>query len=158
MAESGYNAGFIVIKRLSFIMLNQVIEFITHHWIMVSLWLIAGSLLFASISKQGSPSISAQQLITLFNKDHALIIDIRTKAEFNKGHITDALNIPLEQLNKSLHELEKSKNNPIIVVCNAGIQASGASNILKKEGFERVFKLQGGMQSWLADHLPVVQN
>lgn len=149
--------GLLLSTRLN-LMLNQIIEFAILHWIMVSSWLIVGSLLFMSISKQGAPSISTQQLITLFNKKNAIIIDIRPKAEFSKGHITDARNIPLDQLNKSIIELEKSKNNPIIVVCNAGIQASGACTLLKKRGFEQVFKLQGGMQSWLADHLPVLQS
>ncbi len=137
--------------------MNQIIEFATNHWLMMLLWLITGSLLLMSISKQVTPSVTTQQLINLFNRKNGLIIDIRAKTDFSKGHIAGAINFSLEDLNNPPKKLENSKNNPIIVVCNAGVQATGACTTLKKQGFEQVFKLQGGIQSWLADHLPLTQ-
>jgi len=138
--------------------MNQIIEFASNHWVMATIWVITGSLLLMSISQQSTPSVSSQQLINLFNRQQGVIVDIRSKADFTKAHIAGAVNIPLETLEKSITNLEKDKSKPIIVVCNAGIQASGACTSLKKQGFEQVFKLQGGIQSWLADHLPLTQD
>ncbi len=137
---------------------TQIIDFVTHHILLTAGWLISGALLLLSIKKAAVAAVSSQQLVNMVNRQHALILDIRSTDEFSKGHITAAKNIQLSQLNEHVNELEKWKNQPIIIVCNAGIQANSASTLLKKQGFEQVFKLRGGMQSWLGDSLPVTKN
>ncbi|BFG70969.1 rhodanese-like domain-containing protein [Sediminibacterium sp. KACHI17] len=65
----------------------------------------------------------------------ALILDVRTKAEFDSGHIKGSLNIPLDELPKKLGELHQ-KHKPIIVVCRSGNRSSIAKSILKSDGIE----------------------
>ncbi len=137
---------------------TQILDFITNHILLTAAWFLSGILLLVSIKKGAIASVSSQQMVNLVNRQDALVLDIRSSDEFSRGHITGAKNIQLSKLNNQLTVLEKWKNKPIIVVCNAGIQANGASATLKKQGFTQVYKLQGGMQSWLADSLPVTKS
>lgn len=65
----------------------------------------------------------------------ALILDVRTKEEFSRGHIKGAVNIPLNQLNKQLYKI-KSKEKPVITCCASGMRSASAKSILRANGFD----------------------
>ena len=67
-------------------------------------------------------------------KHGALILDVRTPAEFQGGHIKGAINIPLQTLNQGLKKLKKDQI--IITCCASGMRSSSAKSILKSNGFE----------------------
>ncbi len=73
----------------------------------------------------------------------AVILDVRTKAEYSGGHVKGSLNIPLNSLSASLSKLKKDK--PIITCCASGMRSASAKSILKSEGFKEVHN--GG--SWM---------
>ena len=77
-------------------------------------------------------------------KEGAQIIDVRTKAEFDQGHIKGAINIPLNNL--SNHYAKMKKDKPIITCCASGVRSAQAKNILKANGFSRVYN-GGGWSS-----------
>lgn len=79
------------------------------------------------------PKTDYAQLI----KDGAIILDVRTKGEFQSGHIKGALNIPVDQLRNNLNKL-KDKNKVIITCCASGIRSASAKNILKSNGYSEV--------------------
>lgn len=64
----------------------------------------------------------------------AQIIDVRTKAEFDGGHIKGAVNIPLQVLSQQTGKLKKDK--PIITCCASGMRSASAKGLLKSRGFE----------------------
>jgi phage shock protein E len=72
----------------------------------------------------------------------ATIIDVRTKGEFQGGHIKSSINVPLQNLQNNLSKLSKSK--PIITCCASGVRSASAISILKSNGFTEVYN--GG--SW----------
>jgi phage shock protein E len=72
----------------------------------------------------------------------AVIVDVRSKGEFQTGHLRNSINIPVDNLDKNLKKL--NKNNPIITCCASGARSASAVRILKSNGFEQVFN--GG--SW----------
>ena len=75
-----------------------------------------------------------------------------------KGHITGARNITASQISEQkLPGLEKQKDAPIIVVCQAGMTAPKSAAALSKQGFTNVSVLQGGMGAWSSASLPVVK-
>src|SRR5674476_294229 len=76
-------------------------------------------------------------------QEGAIILDVRTKAEFNTGHIKGSINIPVEQLNKNLNKF-RDKNRTIITCCASGSRSSVAKSILKSNAFLNVYN--GG--SW----------
>lgn len=78
---------------------------------------------------------------TLKLKDY-IIVDVREKIEYQKGHIKDAINIPVGKLENS--KLKKSKK--IIVYCKSGTRSNKAYEILKKMGYN-VYDL-GSIDNW----------
>jgi len=76
-------------------------------------------------------------------KTGAQIIDVRTRGEFQSGHIRDSVNIPLQNLSNNLSQIRKDK--PIITCCASGIRSASAKNILKSKGFVEVHNGGGWM-------------
>jgi len=79
------------------------------------------------------PKVDYAQLL----KDGASIIDVRTKAEFQQGHIKNSLNIPLNNLSNHYSKIRKDK--PVITCCASGMRSAQAKNILKANGFNEVY-------------------
>lgn len=77
------------------------------------------------------PSVNFKEL----REKGAVIIDVRTSAEFKAGHIKDALNVPLDTVSRQLQMIKKI-NKPVIAVCRSGSRSGMAVNILKKAGIE----------------------
>ena len=65
----------------------------------------------------------------------AIIIDVRTKAEYDSGAIPGSQNIPLQQLSGRISEIRKT-NKPVITCCASGIRSGSAAGILKSQGIE----------------------
>jgi rhodanese-related sulfurtransferase len=88
----------------------------------------------------GGNSASLNELI----ERGAVIVDVRSAAEFSGGHLSNSINIPLDALKHNLSKLDKSK--PVITCCASGIRSASAKNILRSNGFEEV-KNGGGWAS-----------
>jgi phage shock protein E len=71
-------------------------------------------------------------------KDGATIIDVRSKGEFDGGHINGSINIPVEQIVNNLNKL-KDKNKTIITCCASGMRSAVAKNTLKAKGYAAVY-------------------
>ncbi len=72
----------------------------------------------------------------------ATIIDVRTKGEFQSGHLKNSINIPVDKLQHNIQKL--NKNKAIVTCCASGARSASARKILKSNGFEQVYN--GG--SW----------
>lgn len=77
-------------------------------------------------------------------KNGAIILDVRSKGEFASGHIKNAINIPVDQLQNNLSRL-KDKNKCIITCCASGMRSASAQNILKNAGYTEVHNGGGWM-------------
>ena len=73
----------------------------------------------------------------------AQIIDVRTKAEYQQGHVKGSINIPLNNLSNHYSKLKKDK--PIITCCASGMRSASAKSILKSNGFTEVHNGGGWM-------------
>jgi rhodanese-related sulfurtransferase len=78
----------------------------------------------------GGTSVDFAELV----QNGAQIIDVRTKAEYEGGHIEGSLNIPLQVLESNLGKLKKDK--PIITCCASGMRSGSAKSVLEAQGFE----------------------
>ena len=78
------------------------------------------------------PKVNYAQLV----KDGAIIIDVRTKGEYQQGHIKGSQNIPLDILLGNVSKLNKDKT--IITCCASGMRSAQAKNILISKGFSKV--------------------
>jgi rhodanese-related sulfurtransferase len=72
----------------------------------------------------------------------AVIVDVRTKGEYQSGHLKNSINIPVNSLEENLKKLKKDK--AIITCCASGARSASARRILKSNGYDQVYN--GG--SW----------
>lgn len=77
-------------------------------------------------------------------EDGGYLLDVRTPAEFEAGHIKGAVNIEVDELRDRIGEIKVSKDTPIYVNCQVGLRAYLAIQILKANGFKKVYNLSGG--------------
>lgn len=137
-------------------MVANLIEFVSNHYVLVSIFVVLLILLVITESQKGGKSLSNRDLTALVNRDEGVVLDVRAKKEFDAGHIVDALNIPYDKLVSRLGELEKHKARTIVVVDAMGQHAGAACRELKKAGFTAA-RLSGGIASWRGENLPVVK-
>ncbi|WP_028973099.1 FAD-dependent oxidoreductase [Spirochaeta cellobiosiphila] len=80
------------------------------------------------------------------HEEEYLIIDVRSPKDYEKGHISQAINIPLAKLRSQLTSLNPKKE--IITHCNKGVTGNAAQNILINNGFDKVYNLSGGYKNY----------
>jgi len=106
---------------------------------------------------RGLKKLSPMDATQLINREDAVVVDVRTDGEFNQGHIVNAVNIPQKSIEEQLTKLNKYRNKPIIMACRNGQVASGVGSRLRKNGFEQVYNLAGGLVAWEGANLPLVK-
>ncbi|MGN6248585.1 MAG: rhodanese-like domain-containing protein [Ginsengibacter sp.] len=84
------------------------------------------------------PKVNYKDLMT----KGAVIVDVRTRGEFQSGHIRGSMNIPLDSLRSNLSKIKKDK--PVITCCASGMRSASAKSLLRASGFNEVYN--GG--SW----------
>lgn len=91
-------------------------------------------------------AIEAKKLIGE-NKD-LIIFDVRTKEEYNGGHIAGAKLIPYQTIDSQIRELEKYKDRPVLVYCASGGRSPHAVRTLVSNNFSKIYHLNHGISSW----------
>lgn len=74
-------------------------------------------------------------------KNGALVIDVRSRGEFSSGHLPNAVNIPLDEIETALPRRVKDKNQVLLLHCLSGTRSGMAKNKLKSLGYASVFNL-----------------
>ncbi len=130
-------------------------EFVTTNWVMILMWFFLLGMIINSFLKS-SFDISPQQAVQLMSHETGgLVLDIREDKEYQSGHIKDSMHIPLSALKSRISELDKYKDNNIILGCRSGSRSGRACGILKKSGFEKVHNLRGGVLARENENLPM---
>jgi hydroxyacylglutathione hydrolase len=85
--------------------------------------------------------------LTVDDLDGMAVLDVRRPAEFWEGHVTDAENVPLDELPDRLDEVDR--HQPLAVICAGGYRSSIACSLLSRAGFANVLNVQGGTEAWM---------
>ena len=112
--------------------MSEVIRLMLEHWIYLIPIAAVGYLLW---SRRSASAADAKAML----QRGALILDVRTKAEFRAAAHPKAINIPLDELEKGTQKLDSSK--PILICCASGGRSGLAVSILKRKGFKDVHNL-----------------
>lgn len=132
-------------------------QFIINHW---QLWLLFIVILFLTFlnelitQKKKAKQLSPQDVVELINNEHAVVIDLRDKEAFKKGHIIDAVNAKSDDFEQQ--KMDKYKNQTVILVCERGIQAAAVAAKIKTLGYQPAV-LGGGIAAWQNADLPLVK-
>ena len=135
-------------------LMDQLSEFVVNHWILVTAFFVVLGLLISNLASSVG-GVAPQAAVNLINHDSAVTIDIRTKSDFESGHIINAIHIPLAELPKAADKLKKHKDKPLVVYCTAGTLSGQAVKALKGMGFDQIHALKGGLSAWRGENLPV---
>ena len=105
----------------------------------------------SSEAKSKAPHISSQQLAGyLPDKGDIILLDIRTEAEFQAGHIQGAKWFPRGNLEFYIQDLIKDPNSKIVLYCRSGGRSALATLTMKSMGYTNVVDLDGGFKEWIA--------
>lgn len=137
--------------------MDRLIEFATNHYYLIAAWGLTLAMLLWTEKRKSGRSVSPAEATRMINKEGAAILDIRSRKEWDTGHITGATHIPLVDLDRRLGELKIAKDSPVIVVCNLGQTAGAATKKLKSAGYTAAVRLSGGMTEWRGANMPVVK-
>ena len=139
--------------------MHDLTTFFFKHWELVILFIlliIAVVMMEIQSGASGGKKITPRKAVEAMNEQDAMVVDVRPFDIFKKGHIKDAVNLPVAMLEQHIKKIEKHKSKPLIV-CGVGSDAQKAGEKLKKLGFENVFVLSGGLSAWQNDDLPTVK-
>ncbi len=109
-----------------------------------------------SRARSGGQSVGPMDAVRLMNQG-ALMLDVRSQAEYDAGHILDSRHVPQDQLATSAESLKKFREKVVVTCCESGMRSGAAARVLKAQGFTKVVNLQGGLQAWRAENLPIVK-
>lgn len=140
-------------EQLSEFVLNNIVLFAALAGVLVLL-------IKAELDHQASKGLllsSAMAIRLMNNHDDALVLDIRTTAEYKSGHIKGAKNTPLAELSANIGNYSSYKDKPVLIYCNSGNTATRAIKILKNAGFEHINNLAGGIAAWKEANLPLTK-
>jgi len=138
--------------------MDKLLEFTSNHTLLVlALTISFFVVVFSELRRKagGLVNVEAGEAVKLINND-AVVIDLRSVDAFSKGHIVNARNIPSDELDAKMNNLEAIKSKPIVAVCDAGATSTKAVTTLRSAGFESVYGIKGGMSGWTQAGLPVV--
>lgn len=137
--------------------MQQLVEFAGNHSVLfLALGVILGLLTYnLLIGNKGS--VDPMTATAKINHEDAVVLDVRPAADFSNGHIINAINVPINGFSKQIGSLENFKDRPIIISCRSGSQSSSACGQLRKQGFDEVYNLRGGLMAWQSANLPVTR-
>jgi len=106
----------------------------------------------SSEAKSKAPHITAQQLATEMAGDQEfLLLDIRTEAEYDAGHIEGAKWLPRGKLEYGIQELTTDPDARIVLYCASGGRSALATLTLNQMGYRNAVDLEGGFKEWMAE-------
>ena len=97
-------------------------------------------------STDPSVDVSVDEALRLWQNKEAILIDVRTPAEYRDGHIPGVVNIPLDELEKRMGEVPKDKK--VVLICRTGNRSAQGTKLLRSKGFNNVYNSTGGMTTW----------
>ncbi len=106
---------------------------------------------------RGIKEVDCAGALQLINHKNALVLDVREDNEYGNGHLLNAKQIPLGKLIDRVGELERYREQPILVVCRSGQRSATACAILGKRGFLQSYNLNGGVMAWQKSNLPLTR-
>lgn len=133
-------------------------DFLFENIFLVGLIIISGVLLFfPKVLSRDNKVLGSKEVTLLINREPAMLVDVRSEADFRAGHITNAINIPLDQIEVQINKITSHSKKNIIVYCQKGVRSAQAFRLLNKLGLPKLYTIEGGLDAWLKNNLPIIE-
>lgn len=96
----------------------------------------------------------AQIMELIQSKKDLLIIDVRSPQELREGKIENSTLIPFWDIMKGNYSIPQDR--PLLLICAVGGRSYAAMQILAKKGYKEIYNLQGGIDAWKKENLPLI--
>ncbi|MBP7654354.1 rhodanese-like domain-containing protein [Candidatus Dependentiae bacterium] len=116
---------------------------------------IKGKIMVHEYRTSNYKEVTASEAINIINNIEPVILDVRTKNEFENGHLKNSILIPVQEIQKRYNELEKYKTSPIFIYCASGNRSTVASRILIENGYKIIYNLRYGISDWISKGYPI---
>lgn len=100
-------------------------------------------------------NIGVEEFERLRNSDKAIVLDVRTPAEYDKGHLPGAVNIDCTARDFSEKVAALDKRQTYLVHCAGGVRSAKACARMEKLNFTNVYNLEGGLTAWQKTGRPI---
>ena len=120
-----------------------------------SLGSVAGNIQVIEYKQPHYREIDAEEAAELMKNLNPLLLDVRTRAEFDTGHIKNAVLIPVQELQQRVNELAQYKHSDILIYCATGTRSTMAAKLLIDNGFKRIVNMRYGIYQWVKNGHPV---
>ena len=104
-------------------------------------------------TRRYAPMVSPKRLTEIVNEENGVIIDVRKADDFRRTRIAASRNIPADQIQNRLGELDKSR--PVVLVDRTGGLSKTVAQLLRGVGFEKVYILENGLFAWQKEGMPL---
>lgn len=133
-------------------------DFLFENIFLVVLIIISGALLFfPKVLSRDNKVLGSKEVTLLINREPSMLVDVRSEADFRAGHITNAINIPLDQIEVQINKITSNSKKNIIVYCQKGVRSAQAFRLLNKLGLPKLYTIEGGLDAWLKNNLPIIE-
>lgn len=103
----------------------------------------------SSNNEEGYSDIDSTKTLELVNETkETLVIDVRGEDAYAKGHLANAINIPFDEFEGKIGDLDGYKDQNIVLICNTGNKSGKAGKMLADNGFTKVYNAQDGMDEY----------
>ena len=139
-------------------MIERIPEFVSNHPLLFGA--LAATLVLIALAEYQRYSRVARPLTParatrLANNEEAVFVDVRARKNYDAGHVPGARCVPAAEADKHLKQLEKLREAPLILYDDGGTDADRAAKTLARNGFTRLYQLDGGLPAWRKADLPV---
>ncbi len=126
-------------------------------FLFLMLFAVVGGIIYFELQGRNAAGqkVSNARAATLVN-DRGTLIDLRPAQDYRHGHIAGAKNYPLAELHDHVGKIRAAKDSPLVIYDSDGLNTAAAAKTLRDGGFEAIYALEGGINGWLAENLPVV--
>ena len=126
---------------------------------LIALLLVSGSVLFLPTLSTliGGKGLSPTEATIWINRRKAYVLDLRPEEAFKLGRLPGAKSISATEMTAAIEKLKLDRKNPVVLVCESGVQSRKALAEVQKLGFVEVGSLDGGVQAWKDAALPLVK-
>lgn len=139
--------------------MDQIIEFVGNNALLFIFFAAVVALIAVTEFRhftRGYRDISPAEAVQLMNREDAVLLDVQSDAEIGQGRIKGARHMPMDVLKQRLKEMEKYRGRAVITYDRNGLRSPQACTLLRRNSFEKVYCLKGGLQAWQDANLPVV--
>jgi rhodanese-related sulfurtransferase len=141
-------------------MLHEITPFVIKHWPLVGAFFVVLMLIFfeeAKSKQAGGDRLTPAGVTQLINREDAVVVDLRDASAYRDGHIVNAKNFPLADFDRMKEKLAVFRDRPIVLVDAMGLKTAPVVIQLKKDGFQKVVSLKGGIDTWKTESMPVTK-